>query len=533
MSLQANLESKGVAGSLLQQCGISARLLSDPTSHCEGNVSRAELSLIFTDNELENFNRSCSGRLSPGSPCTLCTTSVVTVFTRLQGNQTGGDCFNAVNVWAAGAVNELGPLDPDTAQCLFNIGTTRSSNGLPRTVGIIAGAGGALLLCLLVFGFMCYRWRQAQFKKKKADKLHAAGVAHTSRHNNSSMVWYDMEEIRAATRNFHRDTIIGSGAYGNVFKGRLVDGTWVALKRFKNCSPAGDAEFFHEVDVVSSVRHRHLVGLRGCAVFNGMHGDHQRIIVLEFVPNGTLQDHLYGNKYPPLDWPTRRKIAIGTARGLDYLHNSVKPAILHRDVKPSNILLDEDMNARVADFGLAKFTPEGMTHLTTRAGGTVGYVAPEYALLGQLTEKSDVYSFGVVVLELLTGTKALSRGKTGSESPVLINDRAWEMVKCDRISELLDPRMKDRQYDVLCRFLFIAILCSHNQVNFRPSMNEALRLLENDHLPLPVIPDRPIPPTSSVDEIERSVGGSTNLSGKSGFQCYSSDSHSSGSSVKL
>eukprot|EP00246_Nothoceros_aenigmaticus_P007937 TRINITY_DN2226_c0_g2_i2.p1 TRINITY_DN2226_c0_g2~~TRINITY_DN2226_c0_g2_i2.p1 ORF type:complete len:649 (-),score=96.44 TRINITY_DN2226_c0_g2_i2:1349-3295(-) len=527
-ALQAALVSEGVNSSLVELCGISAGLLSDPTSHCRGNVSTLNIQSLFTTAEIENFNRTCKGHLPRGGACTLCTSSVVLIASRLQGNDTNGLCFNAINIYAAGAVNEYGPLDTDTAMCLFNIEHVKSHNEVTRIVGIAVGGGVALAFCLSVAGFVWYRWKKNMEAAKKADKDHVAGLANTSKQEKSSLVWYDMDEIKAATRNFHRDTIIGSGAYGNVFKGQMADGSWVALKRFKNCSPAGDADFFHEVDVVASVRHRNLVGLKGCAVISGTQEGHQRIIVLEYVPNGSLQDHIFGNKYPPLDWPTRRKIAIGTARGLDYLHNSVKPAILHRDVKPSNILLDEDMNALVADFGLAKFTPDGITHLTTRAGGTRGYIAPEYALFGQLSEKSDVYSFGIVLLELITGNKALSRTFSGNDSPVLISERVWEMVKVGRTSEVLDQKMEcvDSE-EKMCRFVFIALLCAHNQVNFRPTMKDTLKLLENDHLALPVIPDRHLPLTSTFDEIERSVGGSEKLSTKSGFQCFSSSSSGS------
>jgi len=227
---------------------------------------------------------------------------------------------------------------------------------------------------------------------------------------------------------------------------------------------------------------------------------HQRIIVIDYLPNGSLQDYIFKAHKPPLDWPTRQKIAIGVAKGLDYLHHGVQPAILHRDIKSSNILLDADCNACVADFGLARFTPLGFTHVSTRAAGTFGYVAPEYTMYGQLTERSDVYSFGVVLLELISGRKALQ--DVGDYT--LITDWAWALVKAGQWEAVLDPRMGNRgSAEDMERFVMLALLCAHPLVACRPNMTGALRILENDQK-LPSIPDRPIPLTALSGEVERS-----------------------------
>ena len=193
----------------------------------------------------------------------------------------------------------------------------------------------------------------------------------------TTLIRFTFDEIKKATRNFSRDNIIGRGGYGNVYKGFLPDGTEVAMKRFKNCSASGDASFCHEVEVIASVRHVNLVALRGyCTATTNFEG-HQRIIVCDLVKNGSLHDHLFDSDGKKLSWPVRQTIALGTARGLAYLHYGAQPSIIHRDIKASNILLDENFEAKVADFGLAKFNPEGMTHMSTRVAGTMGYVAPD------------------------------------------------------------------------------------------------------------------------------------------------------------
>jgi serine/threonine protein kinase len=222
------------------------------------------------------------------------------------------------------------------------------------------------------------------------------------------------------------------------------------------------------------------------------------------MPNGNLEDHLFVSKDPQkanksLTWPLRKNIILDVAKGLAYLHYGVKPAIYHRDIKATNILLDEDMRARVADFGLAKQSREGQSHLTTRVAGTHGYLAPEYALYGQLTEKSDVYSFGVVVLEIMCGRKALDLSSSGSPRAFLITDWAWSLVKSGKIDEALDASLlKDdnnasaNPKSIMERYLLVGILCSHVMVALRPTISDALKMMEGD-IEVPQIPDRPMP----------------------------------------
>lgn len=214
----------------------------------------------------------------------------------------------------------------------------------------------------------------------------------------------------------------------------------------------------------------------------------------DFMPNSSLDIHLFNydgtSKNTQLTWPIRKNIILDIAKGLAYLHYGIKPAIYHRDIKSTNILLDADMKAKVADFGLAKQSTEGHTHLTTRVAGTYGYLAPEYALYGQLTEKSDVYSFGIIVLEIMSGRKVLD---VSSSSTLLITDWAWERVISGDVRDVFDECMrKEGPRGVMERFVFVGILCAHVMVALRPTIADALKMLEGD-IDIPRLPDRPLP----------------------------------------
>lgn len=485
----------------------------------EGNVSVAAISSVVA---------ACNQSLGNGSPCASCTTSLSTLqATYLAGNSVGNlsDCTAYPSIYAAAFANYLGPTDKGTAECLFSlVFNYKSSKSRTRKVLIIVLV---LVCCLGLFlGFIALwflrRKRRIQARNERRISERESGLTSglDSISGSTTLVKFTFEEIKQATRNFSRDYIIGRGGYGNVYKGVLRDGSEVALKRFKNCSKAGDASFTHEVEVIASVRHVNLVALRGyCTATIPLEG-HQRIIVCDLMKNGSIHDHLFGMKEQKLSWPIRQKIALGTARGLAYLHYGAQPTIIHRDIKASNILLDENFEAKVADFGLAKFTPEGLTHLSTRVAGTMGYVAPEYALYGQLTERSDVYSFGVVFLELLSGKKALMA--LSEEHPALVTDWAWSLVRNGRALDVIEDNIPDLgPPEILEKYVLLAVLCSHPQLYARPTMDQVVKILDMD-IPVPNIPDRPISLIANREDIERSMSssGSGNLSSPTGYQTF-------------
>ncbi|MCH97994.1 kinase-like protein [Trifolium medium] len=258
----------------------------------------------------------------------------------------------------------------------------------------------------------------------------------------------------------------------------------------------GDDEFYTEVEIISNLKHRNLVPLRGCCVVDEDHNQEHRnrYLVYDYMPNGNLEDHLFPsmeNEKKLLTWPQRKNIIFDVANALVYLHFGVKPAIYHRDIKATNILLDADMRARVADFGLAKESSESRSQLNTRVAGTYGYLAPEYALYGQLTEKSDVYSFGVVILEIMCGRKALELSSSGTPK-FLITDWVWSLMKTGNIADALDVSIKSsNSRNIMERFLLVGILCSHVIGDSRPTILDGLRMLEGD-IEVPSIPDRPM-----------------------------------------
>ncbi|KAH8514353.1 hypothetical protein H0E87_007259 [Populus deltoides] len=233
----------------------------------------------------------------------------------------------------------------------------------------------------------------------KQVKSHTSGIS-----LGYSQTTFTSEELAMATDNFSNANLLGQGGFGYVHKGILANGTVVAIKQLKSGSGQGEREFQAEIEIISRVHHRHLVSLVGYCITGS-----QRMLVYEFVPNYTLEFHLHGNGNPTMSWSTRMRIAVGSAKGLTYLHEDCQPKIIHRDIKAANILIDQSFEAKVADFGLARYSLDTETHVSTRVMGTFGYMAPEYASTGKLTEKSDVYSFGVVLLELISGRRPVDR----------------------------------------------------------------------------------------------------------------------------
>ncbi|KAK4606922.1 hypothetical protein RGQ29_000942 [Quercus rubra] len=284
---------------------------------------------------------------------------------------------------------------------------------------------------------------------------------------------FTYREMAVATNSFDKSTQVGEGGYGKVYKGILVDGTVVAIKRAREGSLQGEKEFLTEIEFMSRLHHRNLVSLIGYC-----DEECEQMLVYEFMSNGTLRDHLSAKCNEPLSFAMRLRIALGSAKGILYLHTEANPPIFHRDIKASNILLGSKYMAKVADFGLSRLAPlsdiEGMVpaHVSTVVKGTPGYLDPEYILTHKLTDKSDVYSLGVVFLELLTGMQPISRGKN-------IVREVNVACKSGMIFSIIDGKMGSYPPKCVMKFLNLALKCCEDETDARPSMAEVVRELES------------------------------------------------------
>ncbi|KAK3138843.1 hypothetical protein QOZ80_5AG0374110 [Eleusine coracana subsp. coracana] len=298
---------------------------------------------------------------------------------------------------------------------------------------------------------------------------------------------FTYRELERATDGFSEANVVGRGAYGVVFRGRLNDGTPAAIKRLRlDHRRQGEREFRIEVDLLSRMDSPFLVGLLGyCA------DQSHRLLLFEFMPNGSLKGHLHPSPpppatgdgshplpRPPLDWQTRLGIALDCARALEFLHEHTSPAVIHRDFKCSNILLDHNYRARVSDFGMAKVgSNKADGQVVTRVLGTTGYLAPEYASTGKLTTKSDVYSYGVVLLELLTGRVPVDTKRPPGQH-VLVSWALPRLTNRQKLVEMVDPALKGQfALKDLVQVAAIAAMCIQTKAEYRPLMTDVVQSL--------------------------------------------------------
>jgi interleukin-1 receptor-associated kinase 4 len=306
--------------------------------------------------------------------------------------------------------------------------------------------------------------------------------------NSPNLKAYTFNELKNATRNFRPDSLLGEGGFGYVFKGWLDEhtmsaskpgsGVVVAVKKLKPEGFQGHKEWLTEVNYLGQLHHPNLVKLFGYCL-----DGENRLLVYEFMPKGSLENHLFRRGPQPLSWAIRMKVAIGAARGLSFLHDA-KSQVIYRDFKASNILLDADFNAKLSDFGLAKAGPTGdRTHVSTQVMGTHGYAAPEYVATGRLTAKSDVYSFGVVLLELLSGRRAVDKTKVGIEQNLV--EWACPYLRDKRkLFRIMDTKMGG-QYPKKGAHMAstLALQCLNNEAKVRPQMSDVLATLEQIEAP--------------------------------------------------
>ncbi|KAM3701033.1 hypothetical protein ACJW31_05G142600 [Castanea mollissima] len=342
-------------------------------------------------------------------------------------------------------------------------GIPPSNRGKKSRLGLIVGIAvpvGVVSLILIFAVF--YMKRKPQHNNE--DELLGIG----SRPNTFSYT-----ELRSATDDFNPSKKLGEGGFGPVFKGTLSDGRIVAVKQLSVASHQGKSQFVTEISTISAVQHRNLVKLYGCCI----EGD-RRLLVYEYLENRSLDQALFGKSKLHLDWPTRFSVCLGTARGLAYLHEESRPRIVHRDVKASNILIDGELCPKISDFGLAKLYDDTKTHISTRVAGTIGYLAPEYAMRGHLTEKADVFSFGVVALEILSGRP--NSDKSLDPEKIYLLEWAWTLHENNQSLKLVDPTLLEFDENEAARVIAVSLLCTQASPNMRPQMSRVVAMLAGD-----------------------------------------------------
>nr|XP_048322851.1 protein NSP-INTERACTING KINASE 3-like [Ziziphus jujuba var. spinosa] len=477
------LQNNDISGPIPAAIGKLEKL---QTFDLSNNILSGEIPDSFGDLKNLNYLRLNNNSLSGPCPQSLSTVEGLTLvdlsFNNLSGSlpKISARTFKIVGnplICGPKAGNNCSAVLPEPLSFPPDALKAQSDSGTKRhRVAIVVGAslGAAFIVILFISLLVWWRYRHNQqiFFDVNDQYDPEVCLGHLRR--------YTFKELRAATDHFNSKNILGRGGFGIVYRGCLNDGTLVAVKRLKDYNTAGgEIQFQTEVEMISLAVHRNLLRLCGfCSTEN------ERLLVYPYMPNGSvgsrLRDHIHGR--PALDWARRKRIALGTARGLVYLHEQCDPKIIHRDVKAANILLDEDFEAVVGDFGLAKLLDHRDSHVTTAVRGTVGHIAPEYLSTGQSSEKTDVFGFGILLLELITGQKALDFGRQANQKGVML-DWVKKLHQEGKLNLMVDKDLKGKYDRVeLEEMVQVALLCTQFNPSHRPKMSEVLKMLEGDGL---------------------------------------------------
>ncbi|XP_009774092.1 probable receptor-like protein kinase At1g49730 [Nicotiana sylvestris] len=498
----------GVTRNATLFCGFGTKI---PVSYdCQG---RTTVTQMLQSPQFSSVTRNCQVPLSVESDCRKCLNAGILYLRNLVGtanNITFSTCRDATYAALASQVDNASAID--IARCFFGVhglsippvsGTSPSQLSpevspsppvaasptqlslltpvkenrrhyhltLVPAVGIAVTVVAVMMLLVLIVLI----WRKSKQLEdsdatdKKSSKSFTQPPKRFQEGTASIFKKYSYKETKKATDNF--STIIGQGGFGTVYKAEFKDGYVAAVKRMNKVSEQAEDEFCREIELLARLHHRHLVALRGFCIER-----HERFLMYEYMANGSLKDHLLHNPgRTPLSWRARIQIAIDVANALEYLHFYCDPPLCHRDIKSSNILLDENFVAKVADFGLAHASKDGsicFEPVNTDIKGTPGYMDPEYVITQELTEKSDVYSYGVVLLELITSRRAIQDNKNLIEwAEILLTSES-------RITELVDPNIGDSyDFDQLQALLAVVKWCTQREGHARPSIKQVLRLL--------------------------------------------------------
>ncbi|KAI3510072.1 hypothetical protein L1887_25599 [Cichorium endivia] len=342
--------------------------------------------------------------------------------------------------------------------------STNKKNNTGLIVGILVPIAVVSFLTLLAL----YILRQRRKRKENDDRYDEEFLG-----IDTKPYTFSYGDLRVATDDFSPENKLGEGGFGPVYKGTLEDGRVIAVKQLSVASHQGKSQFVAEIATISAVQHRNLVKLYGCCI-DGV----KRLLVYEYLENKSLDQALFGRSKLSLAWPTRFEICMGLARGLSYLHEESRVRIIHRDVKSSNVLLDSELNPKISDFGLAKLYDDKQTHMSTRVAGTIGYLAPEYAMRGHLTEKADVFGFGVVALEIISGRP--NSDSNLEDEKIYLLEWAWNLHEAGHELELVDEELSKFDEKEVKRVIKVALLCTQTSPTQRPSMSRVVAMISGD-----------------------------------------------------
>ncbi|KAI3931171.1 hypothetical protein MKW92_028898 [Papaver armeniacum] len=336
-------------------------------------------------------------------------------------------------------------------------------------LGLIVGIIGGVVI--LVFGiFIFFLWKSRSKGHGREVFVDVAGEV-DRRIAFGQLKQFAWRELQLATDSFSEKNVLGQGGFGKVYKGMLADNTKIAVKRLTDYqSPGGEQAFLREVEMISVAVHRNLLRLIGFCTTPS-----ERLLVYPFMQNLSVAYRLREVKpgEPGLDWPKRKRVAVGTARGLEYLHEHCNPKIIHRDVKAANVLLDEDFEAVVGDFGLAKLVDVRSTNVTTQVRGTMGHIAPEYLSTGRSSERTDVFGYGMMLLELITGQRAIDFSRLTEDDEVLLLDHVKKLESEKKLDAIVDPNLNGNFDNAEVEIMIqVALLCTQSSSEDRPTMSE-------------------------------------------------------------
>ncbi|KAI3952289.1 hypothetical protein MKW92_047488 [Papaver armeniacum] len=508
-SVSQSLELYGTPRNATVYCGLGTKIRVH--YQCKG---RKTVTQMLKSPRFGDVSSNCIMPLSVESNCKKCLNASILYLHRLVGdeaNVTLSNCRDATFTTIASQVDIVSAVD--TASCFFGIPgigsmPDKSPPSLPPVISpsqltasspsepplkdhrhhyrltIIPAIGifiTSVAVLLLIVMILLIRKKSRQLEDSEVpDKTSWKAFPTRSfrklQEGPASMFRkFSYKETKKATNNFN--TIIGQGGFGTVYKAQFSDGFVVAVKRMDKVSEQAEDDFCREIELLGRLHHRHLVSLRGFCVDR-----RERFLMYEYMENGSLKDHLHSTGKTPLSWQTRIQIAIDVANALEYLHFYCEPPLCHRDIKSSNILLDENFVAKVADFGLAHASKTGaisIEPISTDIRGTPGYMDPEYVVNEELTEKSDVYSYGVLLLELVSGRHAIQDGRN------LVEWSQIYMADESRLPELVDPNVGESfDLEQLLTIASIIRWCTQREGRARPSIKQVLRVLYESSDPM-------------------------------------------------